>query len=570
MSPTDGAGADNPAGRLVAMAGNGEVDVVILGAGINGAGLFRDLCAQGVSCLIVDKADFGSGTSAAPSRLIHGGLKYLETGEFGLVAQSTLERNLLLQNAPHYVSPLPTVIPIFSWSKGVLAALRTLFGSTSAPRSRGAILIKIGLMIYDFYGSRNQVMPRHRMVGRRQALGEMPALNPAIVATGTYYDAKISHPERLVLELILDGLQANAASASANYTALDTSANGVLTFRPENGGAFSVRPKLVVNAAGPWIDDVNALLGAPSKMIGGTKGSHILLKHDALVKSLAGRMLYFEADDGRICLVYDYLGLALVGSTDIKADNPDAVRCEPEEVEYLLESVRTLLPGMAFERDQIVYAYSGIRPLPTSEAATPGLISRDHSAPVAEPDGNRPFAIISLVGGKWTTFRGFAEEVTDTVLARLQRSRKVSTQSMPIGGGRDFPANAAARANWLAEAQQATGAGEGRLDQLLSRYGTTATRIAKWAPNDEGRLPDSDGYGKAEIDYIVRNEFVEHLADIVMRRSTLAIGGSLTSHDLQEIAAIAGRALAWSTARLAREVEAAVVELEGRNLMRLD
>ncbi|MEP6564456.1 MAG: glycerol-3-phosphate dehydrogenase/oxidase [Mesorhizobium sp.] len=552
------------------MAATGEVDVVILGAGINGAGLFRDLCAQGVSCLIVDKADFGSGTSAAPSRLIHGGLKYLETGEFGLVAQSTLERNLLLQNAPHYVSPLPTVIPIFSWGKGMLAALRTLFGSTSAPRSRGAILIKIGLMIYDFYGSRNQVMPRHRMVGRRQALGEMPALNPAIVATGTYYDAKISHPERLVLELILDGLQSNATSAGANYTALATSVDGVLTFRPENGDAFSVRPKLVVNAAGPWIDDVNALLGAPSKMIGGTKGSHILLKHDELVRSLAGRMLYFEADDGRICLVYDYLGLALVGSTDIKADNPDEVHCEPEEVDYLLDSVRTLLPGMAFERDQIVYAYSGIRPLPTSETSTPGLISRDHSAPVAEPGESRPFAVISLVGGKWTTFRGFAEEVADTVLGRLQRSRKVSTQSMPIGGGRDFPANAAARAGWLAEAQQATGAEEGRLDQLLSRYGTRAAQIAKWGANDEGRLPDSNGYGKAEIDYIVRNEFVEHLADIVMRRSTLAIGGSLTSRDLQEIAAIAGRALDWSTERLAREVEAAVVELEGRNLMRLD
>ncbi len=570
MSPTDGASADNPAGRLGAMAATGEVDVVILGAGINGAGLFRDLCAQGVSCLIVDKADFGSGTSAAPSRLIHGGLKYLETGEFGLVAQSTLERNLLLQNAPHYVSPLPTVIPIFSWGKGMLAALRTLFGSTSAPRSRGAVLIKIGLMIYDFYGSRNQVMPRHRMVGRRQALGEMPALNPAIVATGTYYDAKISHPERLVLELILDGLQANTASASANYTALVASANGVLTFQPENGIPFSVRPRLVINAAGPWIDDVNALLGAPSKMIGGTKGSHILLKHDELVKSLAGRMLYFEADDGRICLVYDYLGLALVGSTDIKADNPDAVRCEPEEVDYLLDSVRTLLPGMAFERDQIVYAYSGIRPLPTSEASTPGLISRDHSAPVAEPGGDRPFAVISLVGGKWTTFRGFAEEVADTVLGRLQRSRKVTTRSMPIGGGTDFPANAAARSDWLAEAQQATGAGGGRLDQLLSRYGTRAVQVAKWGANDEGRLPDSNGYGKAEIDYIARNEFVEHLADIVMRRSTLAIGGSLTSRDLQEVAAIAGRALDWSTERLAREVEAAVVELEGRNLMRLD
>ncbi|MFC3321670.1 glycerol-3-phosphate dehydrogenase/oxidase [Mesorhizobium cantuariense] len=577
MSSSEGTRTEDPAGCLAAMAGTGEVDVVILGAGINGAGLFRDLCAQGVSCLIVDKADFGSGTSAAPSRLIHGGLKYLETGEFGLVAQSTLERNLLLKNAPHYVSPLPTVIPIFSWSKGMLAALRTLFGSTSAPRSRGAILIKIGLMIYDFYGSRNQVMPRHRMVGRRQALSEMPALNPSIVATGTYYDAKISHPERLVLELILDGLQANAASASANYTALAKSADGVLTFQPENGAVFSVRPKLVVNAAGPWIDDVNELLGAPSKMIGGTKGSHILLKHDELVRSLAGRMLYFEADDGRICLVYDYLGLALVGSTDIKADNPDEVRCEPDEVYYLLDSVRTLLPGMAFERDQIVYAYSGIRPLPASDASLPGLISRDHSAPIAEPDRNRPFAVISLVGGKWTTFRGFAEEVADTVLGRLQRSRKVTTQAMPIGGGKDFPADAAARATWLALARSETGIEERRLDQLLSRYGTRALEIAGYEPNGEGHLPDgegylldSGGYSKSEIDYIVRNEFVEHLADIVMRRSTLAISGSLTGRDLQEIATIAGRALGWSAGRLAEEVEAAIVELEGRNLMRLD
>ena len=122
-----------------------DIDVLILGAGINGAGLFRDLCEQGLRCVIADKGDFGGGTSAAPSRLIHGGIKYLETGELRLVAQSTLERNLLLKNAPHLVRPLPTVIPIFSWLKGVGAALRTLLGSTTAPRSRGALLMKTGL-----------------------------------------------------------------------------------------------------------------------------------------------------------------------------------------------------------------------------------------------------------------------------------------------------------------------------------------------------------------------------------------------------------------------------------------
>jgi glycerol-3-phosphate dehydrogenase len=261
-----------------------DVDVLILGAGINGAGLFRDLCAQGVTCMIVDKGDFGSGTSAAPSRLIHGGLKYLETGEFGLVAQSTLERNLLLKNAPHCVEPLPTVIPIFSWTKGVGASLRTLFGSATAPRSRGAVLIKIGLALYDFYGSRDRVMPRHRLVGKRRALRETPHLTPGIVAAGVYYDAKISRPERLVYELVRDGLDANPASIAVNAATLTSAMAGVLTFALPCGVARPVRPRIVVNAAGPWIDHVNAALGSPSKLIGGTKGSHILLDHPDLLR----------------------------------------------------------------------------------------------------------------------------------------------------------------------------------------------------------------------------------------------------------------------------------------------
>lgn len=563
---------NNSKGSFKALADAGEVDVVILGAGINGAGLFRDLCAQGINCLIVDNKDFSSGTSAAPSRLIHGGLKYLETGEFGLVAQSTLERNLLLQNAPHYVRPLPTIIPIFSWGKGIWAALRTLFGSTSAPRSRGAILIKIGLMIYDFYGSRNQVMPRHKLLGRRHALREMPALTKSIVATGTYYDAKINHPERLVLELIMDGLKLNKASAASNYSSLSSSRDGLLTFKPEDGDTFSLRPKLVVNATGPWIDRVNAQLGAPSKMIGGTKGSHILLKNDELVQSLKGQMIYFEADDGRICLVYEYLGCALVGSTDIAADNPDTVHCEPHEIDYLLESVQTLLPGMSIERSQIIYAYSGIRPLPASDASTPGLISRDHSAPITEAETARPFAIISLIGGKWTTFRGFAEEVADTILNRLQRIRKHPTQLMAIGGGKDFPTDAATRASWLAKASSASGVDEDHLDQLLSRYGTTAMQIAchqgKWTHAE--RLPDSDQYSLAEIDYIVRNECVAHLADIVMRRTTLAICGSLTLKDLHQISIIADHALGWGPQHTSQETEAVVTQLGNNNLMKLE
>ncbi|MCP8893903.1 glycerol-3-phosphate dehydrogenase/oxidase [Shinella daejeonensis] len=541
-------------------------DVVILGAGINGAGLFRDLCLQGLTCLIVEKADFGSGTSAAPSRLIHGGIKYLETGELGLVAQSTLERNLLLRNAPHCVEPLPTFIPSFSLMKGAFAALRTLFGSTTAPRSRGAVLIKIGLTLYDLYGARHRVMPRHRFFFRRKALAEMPALTPRIVAGGIYYDAKISRPERLVWELLRDGLDASPQSRAMNGATLRGQQDGVLLLQDRDGVERQVRAGIVINGAGPWIDDVNATLGISGRLIGGTKGSHILLRHPELVESLKGRMIYFEADDGRICLVYDFLGLALVGSTDIKADNADTVRCEEDEIDYFLASLRSLLPKLQFGRDQIVYAYSGIRPLPVSDATRPGLISRDHSAPVAEPAAGRPFPVISLVGGKWTTFRGFAEEVTDTILSRLGRSRKVSTQMLPIGGGRGFPVDAASRRRWISERVAGSGLSAARIEALLARYGTTADAIlAHIGHGEDAPLAHVEGYTRGEIDWIARHEMVGHLSDIVMRRTTLAIEGRLTLAGLAEIAAVAAVALGWDEGRREAEVATLAEQLRAVN-----
>ena len=545
-------------------------DVVILGAGINGAGLFRDLCLQGLKCLIVEKSDFGCGTSAAPSRLIHGGIKYLETGELGLVAQSTLERNLLLRNAPHCVEPLPTFIPSFSLTKGAWAALRTLFGSTTAPRSRGALLIKIGLALYDLYGARHRVMPKHRFFFRRKAMAEMPAITPRIVAGGIYYDAKVSRPERLVWDLVRDGLDASPDSRAMNATTLLGQENGVLRLRGEQGAERLVQSGIVVNGAGPWIDHVNATLGIGGKLIGGTKGSHILLRHPGLVENLKGRMIYFEADDGRICLVYEYLGLALVGSTDIKADNPDSVRCEEDEIDYFLASLRSLLPGLSFGREQIVYAYSGIRPLPASDASQPGLISRDHSAPVAEPAEGRPFSVISLVGGKWTTFRGFAEEVADTILRRIGRSRKVSTQMLAIGGGRDFPTDEAARQAWSSGRAAKSGLPAARVAALLGRYGTTVDAVlAHIRENGDQPLTHIEGYGSAEIDWIARNEMVVHLADIAMRRTTLAIEGRLSAAGIEELSRIAARALGWDEGRRIQEAGALTAQLAKVNRVSL-
>lgn len=546
-------------------------DVVIIGAGINGAGLFRDLCAQGLKCLIIDKGDFGSGTSAAPSRLIHGGLKYLETGELRLVAESTYERNLLLKNAAHLVRPLPTAIPILSWTKGVTAALRTLLGSTTAPRSRGALLVKAGLALYDFYGARARQMPKHRMVGRRRALAETPALTPRIKALGTYYDATVTAPERLVLELVQDGLALSPGAEALNWCAVTGLCDdGAITLCPAPNTTRKVRAKLVVNAAGPWIDRVNTCLGLDTQLIGGTKGAHILLDHPELLHQLNGRMLYFEADDGRILLVVPFQGRALVGSTDIPDNNPDAAFCTAAETDYFLHSLRDLLPGLAFDRDQIVYAYAGIRPLPNSAGVAPGLISRDHSVPRAPATPDRPFPILSLVGGKWTTFRAFAAEVSDMVLAELGQTRHQLTDDMAIGGGCDMPRTSDGRANWAATTASATAATAPRVAILLDRYGTTARHIARYEGMSPTPLADAPDYTEAEIDWIVRHEHVQHLADILLRRTPLAISGQLTPDLCRRVAAIAAAALDWNAAREAAELEDLATLLAQRHGVQLD
>ncbi|MDB6176369.1 glycerol-3-phosphate dehydrogenase/oxidase [Paracoccus sp. Z330] len=540
-----------------------DLDVLIIGAGINGAGLFRDLCEQGLNCVITDKGDFGGGTSSAPSRLIHGGIKYLETAELGLVSQSTLERNLLLKNAPHLVKPLPTVIPIFSWLKGIPAALRTLIGSTTAPRSRGAVLMKIGMMMYDFYGRRHRVMPRHQIWSKARALKEIPPLTSRIVAAGQYYDATVTQPERLVWELVADGLRANTDATALNYTHI-AATDGEIIHLATPEGKIALRPRVVVNAAGPWIDRVNAQLGASSHLIGGTKGSHILLDHPELIRALKGRMIYFEADDGRICLVFDYLGRALVGSTDIRADDPDKVRCEDHEVTYFMSALRSLLPGLSFDDSQIVYAYSGIRPLPASDGTAPGLISRDHSAPVAPRDADRQWPIISLVGGKWTTFRGFSEEVADMVLDLIESKRLISTQNLPIGGGRDLPAQDQ-RENWIARLSQATGAHPKRIDQLLSRYGSTAAQIAAAEGETPVMLEDAIDFSHAELAWITGHEQVRDLQDLVMRRTPLAVTGSLSIRDINNISIICANILKWDDRQRQDQLDRTIEHLDSRH-----
>src|SRR5512135_667438 len=232
--------------------------VLIIGGGINGVGVFRDLALNGVDVLLVDRADFCSGASAASSHMAHGGIRYLENGEFRLVREAVQERNRLIQNAPHIVKPLPTTIPIFKFLSGILNAPLKFLRLLDRPSERGSLVIKLGLLLYDGYTGSQRVVPRHRFLGRDAALARWPQLNPQVVNTATYYDGAILQPERLGVELILDGEADFPGARALNYMSLVEGTGDKVVLRDElTGSTYVVKPKILINAAGPWIDAAN-------------------------------------------------------------------------------------------------------------------------------------------------------------------------------------------------------------------------------------------------------------------------------------------------------------------------
>src|SRR5690606_8788244 len=236
-----------------------KVDVCVVGGGINGLSVFRELALQGVNVLLVEQSDYCSGASAALSRMVHGGLRYLENGEFSLVKESLVERDRLLRNAPHYVAPLPTTVPIFDTFSGLANGIVRFLGLTRRPSRRGAIAIKAGLGIYDFLTRKRALMPKHQFRSRRATLEKWPALNPAIRNSATYYDAWVSHPERLGIEVLRDGLSGGEQARALNYATIEAAGGGRYRLHDGlTGEALDLQPRLIINATGGWVDIANA------------------------------------------------------------------------------------------------------------------------------------------------------------------------------------------------------------------------------------------------------------------------------------------------------------------------
>lgn len=550
--------------------------VLVIGGGINGVGTFRDLALQGVDVVLVERGDYCDGASGASSHMIHGGIRYLENGEFRLVRESVVERNRLLRIAPHYVKPLQTTIPIFSTFSGILnAPLRFLTHRSGKPRERGAVLIKLGLSLYDAFSREGGTVPRHRFVRRKKALAELPRLRPDLKYAATYFDASVHNPERLTLDVLGDGLAAGPHARATNYV----SAVG-LTSRPEGHDSAAVRLRdeltgeefdftadVVINATGAWVDATNGTFGTPTRFMGGTKGSHIVLDHPELLEACAGREIFFEHSDGRIVLIYPMDDRVLVGTTDIDAGDDFTPTCSDEEIDYFFDLIRHVFPTVHVGKNSIVYTFSGVRPLPRHDDTAPGFVSRDYRIERAPLPGGSGQIMLSLVGGKWTTFRALSEHLADEVLGLLGRTRAAGTRELPIGGGREFPATPEAAQAWV-KSHTGGAVDPARAEVLLARYGTRASEVIEFLhAGEDSLLQSSKELSARELMWMVQHEQVGHAIDILLRRTSLAFRGLVTAELVEEVARHCAWLLGWDAQQTRGEIERAVATLASRHRM---
>jgi glycerol-3-phosphate dehydrogenase len=488
--------------------------VLIVGGGINGIGAFRDLTLQRIDTLLIDRSDFCSGASAASSRMAHGGIRYLENGEFRLVREAVQERNRMLRNAPGFVKPLPTTIPIFKLLSGLLNAPLKFLGWLEKPSERGALVIKVGLIFYDAFTGKQRSVPRHVFDNRTRSLKKYPALNPQVAFTATYYDGLFLSPERLTLELLLDAENEGVHARALNYVSLEGITEGLVTLKDGvSGETFCIHPKLIINAAGPWIDTANHALGLQTRYIGPTKGSHLVLDNPELRRAIGDHEFFFENKDGRIVLIFPLFERVMIGTSDLPIDNPDSARCTEEEVDYFLSMVARVFPGILVSREQIVFRFSGVRPLAYTDARLPGQITRDHHI---QEDTLGGIPIYSLVGGKWTSFRAFSEQVTDRALAILGYPRKMDTRNLPIGA-------------------------------------------------DAPPLKTNPDFTREEIARMAKREKIVHLDDFLLRRTLLGYLGQLTLLRVESLANWLGEALNWDEKQKRGEIDRALEILANRH-----
>lgn len=524
-------------------------DLIVIGGGVNGAGVARDAALRGLKTILIEKGDFACGTSSWSTRLIHGGLRYLEYFEFPLVRESLREREILLHTAPHLVKPLLLTIPIYR------------------DRSRPYWKIWAGMLLYDVL-SVDKTLPPHRMLPPAKFRQLFPSIDPEGLAGGAqYYDGQVTYAERLCLENIIS---AKAAGATVlNYvkvTQLHRQGNRITSLTCKDSWTdqeFTVNgheKSVVINTAGPWVDEVcqlgitaqkQAPIGKTQK-IGGTKGSHIVVEPFAGAPETS---LYVEAkSDGRPFFIVPWAGMYLIGTTDHQfKGSPDQLKADNDEVDYLLRETNYIIPNAQLSRQDVKFTYSGVRPLPNAEGKKPGSITRKHILFDHTKEGAAN--LISLIGGKLTTYRQVGEEMVDLVFKKQGKPiPPCPTEEKPLPGC-ILPSDP--------RVQQAFTEYRDRLprqtiNHLFSIYGANALDVLVLTDSEPDlataitpELPDI----KAQIVYAICSEYAYTLVDILRRRTTLAMHANYGLNLLPCITETLSRYCGWDNNKCTQERE---------------
>ena len=477
--------------------------------------------------------------SAWSGRLVHGGLRYLEHRDFALVRESLRERELLFRLAPHLVKPVRLLMPFYTHNR------------------RPPWLIRVGMVLYDALSfdkktGRHEILDRAGVTARFTGIGQ-----DGLTGSAVFTDGQVEDAERLCVELAIaaagDGAVIRTkARVEEPLHGADGRVSGVRfrDLRPGGDGELhDVQAKVVLNVAGPWIDRIFRR-GAPGqpRLNGGTKGSHLIV--DPFPGAPTDVVYYESQADGRLVLVIPWRGRYLLGTTDIRfEDDPDEARCDADEMTYILGEVNTLVPGADLTPDDVLYTYSGVRPLPYAPDKSESAVPRTH---ILHEHGAGLEGVVTVVGGKLTTYRQLAEDAVDDVFRRLgRRAPKCVTARLPFPG-------ALADAAPLRADLVAAGVTERTADRLLTLYGRRAADVVAEAAGDPDLLAvfDEDtGAIGAELLFAVRRDFAVTLADVLARRVLLAFEPGHGLDSVDRAAALLGDRLGWDEARRKDEIE---------------
>lgn len=501
-------------------------DLLIVGGGVIGTGIARDAALRGLQVALFDKGDFGGGTTAGSTRLVHGGLRYLEMADFGLVRMDLREREILLRIAPHLVKPLQFLVP--------------LFGRSAFYRFK----LKLGMLLYDLL-SFDKSLPGHRWLTREQLLEAEPALlRGDLQGAAAYSDAQVELPERLCLENLIEAREHGACAF--NYAEVTAALRkngriaGLCVRDVLSGEEAEVTGRVVVNATGPWFDRVSELLtGSVSKRVRTTKGVHL-----ACPSVTRNALVLFSPLDGRLFFAIPWLGYTWAGTTDTDyRDEPRRASATADDVDYLMRSARSFLPTLGLDR--IFFSNAGVRALAMEEGEE-SSVSREHS--VAEEAASGAPGLVSVLGGKITGYRAIAEELTDLVCRRLRLPHPCRTAEIPLPGARGLHVRVKAAASLSQET----------VDHLVSLYGSRGAEVVDLVASNAALAaplaPDVPDVA-AQVVFAVRAEQCLRVSDFLLRRTRLGFGRDQGRSALRRVAALMADELHWGRARHDAEID---------------